>query len=95
MPEQVNIYEAKTHLSKLLERVEAGEEIIIARNGRPVGRLVPMQRERSPRQPGGWEGKVWIADDFDEYTGEYKQMWEDSIARSIDPTLDNAGPGER
>lgn len=66
MTEQVNVYEAKTHLSKLLERVEAGEEIVIARNGRPVARLVPAQRERPPRVPGGWEGKVWIADDFDE-----------------------------
>jgi prevent-host-death family protein len=64
--EQVNVYEAKTHLSKLLERVEAGEEIVIARNGRPIARLVPTQRIRSPRQPGGWEGKGWIADDFDE-----------------------------
>jgi prevent-host-death family protein len=66
MTEQVNVYEAKTHLSRLLERVEAGEEIVIARNGRPVARLVPTQRVRSPRVPGAWKGKVWMADDFDE-----------------------------
>lgn len=66
MTEQVNIYDAKTHLSRLLERVEAGEEIVIARNGRPVARLVPAQRIRSPRRPGAWEGRGWIADDFDE-----------------------------
>lgn len=57
MTEQVNVYEAKTHLSKLLERVEAGEEIVIARNGRPVARLVPTQRERPLRVPGAWKGR--------------------------------------
>jgi prevent-host-death family protein len=66
MAEQVNVYEAKTHLSRLLERVEAGEEIVIARNGRPIARLVPTQRERPPRVPGAWAGEVWISDDFDE-----------------------------
>ena len=49
----MNIYDAKTNLSKLLERVEAGEEIVIARNGRPIARLVPEQRRREPRKPGG------------------------------------------
>lgn len=63
---QVNVYEAKTHLSKLLERVEAGEEIVIARNGRPVARLVPTQRDRSPRVLGSLRGKIRYSDDFDE-----------------------------
>jgi prevent-host-death family protein len=63
---QVNVYEAKTQLSKLLEQVEAGDEIVIARNGRPVARLVPLQRALPDRLPGGWEGKVWMAPDFDE-----------------------------
>jgi prevent-host-death family protein len=62
----VNVHEAKTHLSRLLERVAAGEEIVIAKAGRPVARLVPYQEELEPRKPGGWEGRVWIADDFDE-----------------------------
>ena len=66
MADQVNVYEAKTHLSKLLERVEAGEEIVIARNGRPVARLVPTQRTRPPRVPGAWAGSARIAPDFDE-----------------------------
>lgn len=67
MADQYNIYDAKTQLSKLIERVENGEEIVIARNGRPVARLVPEQRDRPPRRkPGGWEGKVWMAPDFDE-----------------------------
>lgn len=62
----VNIHEAKTHLSRLLSRVERGEEIIIARAGRPVARLVPVQPESSRRVALGLDrGKVWMADDFD------------------------------
>ena len=59
-----NLYEAKTNLSKLVDRAAAGEEIIIAKNGVPLARLVPLEQP-SPRQPGGWEGRVTIADDFD------------------------------
>jgi prevent-host-death family protein len=62
----VNVYEAKTHLSKLLDRVSKGEEIVIARSGRPVARLVPIEKPKKPRVPGGWEGRVWISSDFDE-----------------------------
>lgn len=91
MTEQVDLYEAKTHLSRLLERVEAGEEIVIARNGRPVARLVTTQRKRPPRVPGGWEGKIWISDDFDEPTGAYQEIIDDFYRkRGIDP--DEAGP---
>lgn len=64
MGKPVNIYEAKTHLSELVERAEAGEEIVIARAGRPVARLVPLLAVRG-RKPGSWRGKVWIAPDFD------------------------------
>jgi len=59
----VNVHEAKTHLSRILERVEAGEEIIIAKNGRPVARLVPVARE--PRRPGRAKGRIHFRDDFD------------------------------
>jgi prevent-host-death family protein len=62
----VNIHEAKTHLSRLIERVSSGEEIVIAKAGRPVARLVPYDESEEPRKPGAWEGRVWIADDFDE-----------------------------
>jgi prevent-host-death family protein len=65
MAESVNIHDAKTHLSRLVERVEAGEEIVIARAGRPVARLVPLGRRTEPRQPGRWRDQVWIAPDFD------------------------------
>jgi prevent-host-death family protein len=61
----VNMHEAKTHLSRLVERVEAGEEVVIARAGRPVARLVPFARRTEPRTPGAWRGLVRIAPDFD------------------------------
>jgi prevent-host-death family protein len=76
--DQVNIHEAKTHFSRLVERAEAGEEIVIARNGSPVAKLVPYLDAR-PRKLGGWEGKVWIAPDFDtEETNEeiWREFWE-------------------
>jgi len=67
MTASVNVYEAKTHLSQLLDRAAAGEEIVIARAGRPVARLVALSKASSRRRtPGGWRGKVRIADDFDE-----------------------------
>ena len=61
----VNIHEAKTHLSRLVERVEAGEELVIARAGRPVARLVPYRPRTTPREPGLWRGRVSLAADFD------------------------------
>ena len=71
MPESVNVYEAKTHLSQLIDRAAAGEEIVIARAGRPVARLVPLADAPSRRRtPGGWRGKVRISDDFDELSAE-------------------------
>lgn len=65
--EAVNIHQAKTQLSKLLERVEHGEEIVIARAGKPIAKLVGLDEKRPRRQPGGLEGQVWVADDFDSY----------------------------
>jgi len=62
---QVNVYDAKTHLSRLLDQVAAGEDVVIARAGRPVARLVPYARPASARRPGAWRGRVEIADDFD------------------------------
>ena len=60
----VNVYEAKTHLSRLLRRARAGEEIVIAAAGRPLARLVPIALDAGPRVLGGDEGLVWEADDF-------------------------------
>jgi prevent-host-death family protein len=61
----VNIHEAKTHFSKLIQRVEAGEEIIVARAGVPVARLVPAAAKQKGRPLGFARGEVWVADDFD------------------------------
>lgn len=63
---EVNIHEAKTHLSRLLARVAAGEEIVISKAGKPVARLVPIRARKKQRVPGQDEGRIWIADDFDE-----------------------------
>ena len=62
---EINIHEAKTHFSKLLQRVAGGEEITIARAGVPVARLVPATPEQKGRPMGFAKGEVWIADDFD------------------------------
>lgn len=71
---QVNVHEAKTTLSRLLERVEAGEEVTIARNGVPVARLLPARR--SAGFPFGSErGRVWMADDFDEPSPEIEELF--------------------
>ena len=59
-----NVHEAKTHLSRLLEKVEEGEEVVIARAGVPVARLVPVSPP-SQRELGFERGRVFIADDFD------------------------------
>jgi prevent-host-death family protein len=61
-----NIHEAKTHLSRLVERAAAGEEIVIAKAGKPMAKLVPFEKAPPKRKLGGWKGKVWIAPDFDE-----------------------------
>lgn len=61
----VNVHEAKTHLSRLLEAVEGGEEIVIARAGKPVARLVLDRGPRFVRQAGSWRGRVVVAEDFD------------------------------
>jgi len=60
----VNIHEAKTQLSQLLLRVAAGEEVIIARSGKPIARLVPISERPVDRAPGSAEGTIWMADDF-------------------------------
>ncbi len=60
-----NMHEAKTHLSRLAERAAQGEEIVIARNGHALARLVPIEQRR-PRRLGLWAGRVWMSEDFDD-----------------------------
>ena len=61
----INIHEAKTHLSRLVEEVSAGEELTIAKAGKPLARLVPIKPARQVRKPGFLKGKIRIANDFD------------------------------
>ena len=62
----VNIHEAKTHLSRLLARVAKGEEVIIAKGGKPIARLIPVQKaQRMDQLLGIDKGRLWFADDFD------------------------------
>lgn len=65
MSEAVNLYDAKTHLSQLVERAARGEEIIIAKAGRPLARLVPLEAPGPRRSPGALAGRIRMAEDFD------------------------------
>jgi prevent-host-death family protein len=60
----VNIYEAKTRLSELVELAASGDEVVIAKAGKPRVRLVAVNAAPA-RRPGGWEGRLWISEDFD------------------------------
>lgn len=64
--ETFNLYDAKANLSRLVERAAAGEEIVIAKAGRPLARLVPLARPTGPRPLGLLAGKVRVSDDFDD-----------------------------
>jgi prevent-host-death family protein len=61
----VSLYEAKTRLSRLVDRALRGEEVVITRHGRPVARLVPAKPDRGPRKLGALGGKIRIGRDFD------------------------------
>ncbi len=70
-----NLYEAKTNLSRLVDRAAAGEEIIIAKSGKPMARLIAL-RLRKKRVPGGWKGKVWEAPNcWDPLSEEELRLW--------------------
>lgn len=63
----VNVHEAKTHLSRLLERVERGEEVVIARAGKPVAKLVSVNPAKKTRGVlGRYRGQIWMSEDFDD-----------------------------
>ena len=75
----INVHDAKTNFSKLLERVAAGEEIVIGKNGRPVAKLVP-EPALTLRRPGALKGKIKLASDFDAPIPGYDQ----ALAEPID-----------
>jgi prevent-host-death family protein len=72
----VNMHEAKTNFSKLVKQVEAGEEVVVARAGEPVAKIVAYTAPpKSPRVPGSMKGKIWIAPDFDELPEGFAEVF--------------------
>jgi prevent-host-death family protein len=71
----VSIYEGKTHFSELVARAEGGEEIVVTRHGRPVARIAPLGAPSGPRRLGSLKGRLWIADDFDEFAEQDERDW--------------------
>jgi prevent-host-death family protein len=76
MTEIVNMHQAKSSLSRLVERALRGEEVVIARNGEPLVRLVPIPKERKSRVPGLGKGKIWISPDFEFTDEEITELFE-------------------
>jgi prevent-host-death family protein len=76
MSEVVNMHQAKTSLSRLVQRALDGEDIVIARNGEPLVKLVPVPKERPPRVPGRGKGKIWIGPDFEFTDAEITELFE-------------------
>jgi prevent-host-death family protein len=75
MPDTVSLYDAKTGLSKLVDRAASGEEIVITKNGVPMAKLVAMPRRDKPRKPAHALGLTYIADDFDDPDPEIEKMF--------------------
>ena len=72
---QVNVHEAKTHLSKLLAEVEKGHEIVLARDGRPIAKIVPFPAKKNRITFNDLKGEIWMKDDFDELSDELLEEW--------------------
>ena len=66
-----NVAEAKARFSELVRKALSGQEVIIARDNKPLVKLVPLDQRRGPRQPGSAKGKVWMDPDFDETPGDF------------------------
>lgn len=71
----INIHEAKTNLSKLIERTKNGEDVIISKAGKPVAKLSAYKEKLKPRKFGLWKGKVWISDDFNDEDPEINKLF--------------------
>lgn len=76
MSETINMHQAKTNLSRLVERALAGEDIVIARNGEPLVKLVPVANESKRRIPGKYKGQIWISPDFEFTDEEITELFE-------------------
>jgi len=75
--EIINTHEAKTQFSKLVTRAANGEEIVIAKAGKPMAKLVPFRPQPRARRPGAWRGRVQLADDFDRTPDDLLDAFED------------------
>jgi prevent-host-death family protein len=82
MPDFVSLYDAKTHLSRLVDRAAAGEEIVITKNGIPLAKLVAAPSTRAKRRPANALGITYISDDFDDPMPELERLFYES---KIDP----------
>lgn len=71
----MNTHQAKSNLSQLIAAALAGQDVVIAKAGKPVAKLVAYKEKLVPRKPGLWKGKVWIADDFDEEDEEINKLF--------------------
>lgn len=71
----LNIHQAKTNLSKLIEKALSGEIVIIAKSGKPVVKLVAYKEKLKPRTPGLWKGKIWMSSDFNEEDEEINKLF--------------------
>lgn len=89
------VHEAKTHLSRLIARAAAGEEIVIARGHEPVVRLVPLRPPPGARVPGSDSGSIWMADDFDVLPEEVLETFEAPIDRPATTTVKPRKKGRR
>ena len=83
--EIINVHAAKTNLSRLLERVAAGEEVVIGRAGKPIARLVPFVETPRKRWFGAMRGEIRILPGFDDVDAEIQREFEASIDRPIEP----------
>ena len=73
----VNVHEAKTNLSKLLALVLEGKEVIIAKAGKPVAKIVHYEEKLEPRKMGQFKGEIWMSDDFDDEDEELNKLFYD------------------
>lgn len=71
----INIHQAKTNLSKLIEKTQKGEDVIIAKAGKPVAKLTAYKEKLKPRKFGLWKGKVWMADNFNDEDEEINKLF--------------------
>ncbi len=70
-----NIHEAKTNLSQLIEKIYHGEDVVIAKAGKPVAKLITYKKAHKKRKPGALKGTIWIADDFNDESEEINEMF--------------------